>query len=123
MTVFGKREGGGRRHAERESVPLIAVFTTRTRSHSAVVADLSNTGARLRGSDLPAPGEDIIVNVEGLSAFATVIWSRLGFCGIAFEACLTQPQIWSLEQQARTARGLTPEVQAARDDWTGGMAR
>lgn len=123
MSTFGKRQGGGRRRAEREHLPLIAIFTTRTRSHAAALVDLSATGARLRGTDLPAPDEDLMLNVEGLSAYAVTRWCRLGFCGVEFEVPLSPAQIASLEGRVRAARGLAPELMAAMEDWTVGLAR
>ena len=106
MSTFGKRQGGGRRRAEREHLPLIAIFTTRTRSHAAALVDLSATGARLRGTDLPAPDEDLMLNVEGLSAYAVTRWCRLGFCGVEFEVPLSPAQIASLEGRVRRAASL-----------------
>lgn len=123
MSTFGKRGGGGRRRAEREQLPLIVVFTTRTRSHAAGLVDLSATGARLRGSDLPAPDEDVMLSVEGVSAFAIVRWCRLGFCGVEFESPLSPAEIRSLEKRVQAARGLAPETMAAMEDWTLGIAR
>jgi hypothetical protein len=69
MTTFGKRQGGGRRRAAREPVPLVAILTGRSHSHEAVLTDLSTTGARLRCHELPYVGEDLVLNVEGLAAY------------------------------------------------------
>ena len=123
MSTFGKRNGGGRRRATREQRPLVAMFTTRTRSHSALLVDLSATGARLRGSDLPGRDEDLILHVEGLAAYGIVKWSRLGFCGIAFDDPLSPGEIKTLERAVNLARGLPPELKAAMDDWSLGLAR
>ena len=123
MSAFGKRQGGGRRAAPRENLPLIAVFTTRTRSHAARLVDLSATGARLKGDDLPPPDEDLILAVENVSAYGVVKWRRLGFCGIEFDAPLPPLAVHSLERAVLTARGLPPEIKAAMDDWNLGIAR
>ena len=123
MTAFGKCKGGGRRRAPREFLPLIAVFTTRTRSHHALLIDVSSTGARLRGDDLPQDGEDLMLNVEGVISYGTVAWSRLGFCGIAFDCPLPPGCLQKLEQKVSRARGLPPEIAAAMEDWTLGIAR
>jgi hypothetical protein len=123
MTTFGKRNGGGRRRAHRETLPLVAVFTTRTRSHHGVLVDLSSTGARLRGTDLPEMGEDLMLSIEGVLTYGTVAWSRLGYCGIAFDGPLPAGTMQMLEQRAAEARGLPPEMKAALDDWTLGLAR
>ena len=123
MSSFGKREGGGRRSAEREDLSLIAVFTTRTRSHSAMLVDLSATGARVRGSDFPDVNQDLILTIEGVSAYGIVKWKRMGFCGIAFDAPLSLAAIKQLEHKVRIAGGLPPQIMAAMEDWVIGLAR
>jgi hypothetical protein len=123
MTTFGKRKGGGRRRAAREHLPLIAVFTTRSRSHPAVLVDVSSTGVRLRGDDLPGRGEDLLVTIEGVTSYGVVAWSRLGFCGIAFDSPLPAGSLQLLEQRVAKARGLSPELMAAMEDWQLGVAR
>jgi hypothetical protein len=85
MSSFGRCEGGGRRATARESAPLIAVFTTRTRSRAAILVDISPAGARLRGDFLPSEGEEIILTVERLHTFATVTWSLGDECGMTFD--------------------------------------
>ena len=76
MTTFGRRSGGGRRRAARESLPLIAVFTTLTRSHSAELVDISPMGARLQGSELPGDGEEeVVLCVDRVRAFGRVVWA------------------------------------------------
>src|SRR6187455_99574 len=88
MGEFGKRKGGGRRSAARTSLPLIAVITTLRDSRSAVLADVSETGARLRGRDLPPEHEDLFIAVEGLSVFGTVAWADGDERGVSFDAPL-----------------------------------
>ena len=73
MSTFGKAQGGGRRSAPREGVPLIAIFTTITRSHRALVVDISATGVRLRGDELPQKGEALDINIEDVRAFGIVM--------------------------------------------------
>ena len=123
MSTFGRRQGGGRRRGFREHLPLIAVFTTRTRSHHAVVADLSSTGVRLKGDELPQCDEDVMLSIEGMPSYGFVVWSRSGFCGIQFDAPLMAGQIKALQHRVMKARGLPPELMAAMDDWTIGLAR
>ena len=123
MSAFGKCKGGGRRRAHREHLPLIAIFTTRTRSHHAMLVEVSTTGLRLRGDDLPAEGEDLMVTIEGVTSYGVVAWSRLGFCGIAFDSPLPAGSLQFLEQKVTRARGLPPELVAAMEDWNLGVAR
>ena len=123
VSTFGKRLGGGRRRTSRQPLPLIAVFTTRTRSHHAVVADLSDTGVRLKGDLLPQCDEDVMLSIEGMAAYGFVVWARSGFCGIQFDAPLMAGQMKALQHRVMKAGGLSPELLAAMDDWTLGLAR
>ena len=72
---FGKCQGGGRRRAARGKYPCIVTYRTLLRFDSAFLIDVSKTGARLRGETLPGVGEDLVLNIEGQSTFATVAWS------------------------------------------------
>ena len=123
MSAFGKCKGGGRRRAARQQLPLTVVSRTRTRTQHGVLVDLSGTGARLRGSDLPQANEDVFLSIEGIHAYGVVIWSRLGFCGIAFDSPLPPGSMQALQQKVAKARGLPPEIMAAMEDWELGVAR
>jgi hypothetical protein len=123
MTSFGKSMGGGRRGASRESLPLIAVFATRTKSHHAMLVNVSRTGLQLKGEDLPAKEEDVMVTVEGVSAFGVVAWSRLGNCGIALDTPLPAEILKLLERRVARAHGLPPEIVVAMDEWQLDLAR
>jgi hypothetical protein len=123
MRNFGKADGGGRRIAAREQLPLLAVFSTRVRTGQALLVDLSKTGAKLRGHNLPEKDEDLALNVEGVTTFGWVAWSRMGYCGITFDSALATDNILKLERLVERARGLPPELMSALDDWERGLAR
>ena len=123
MSTFGKSGGGGRRAAHRSSAPLIAVCTTVSSSHSALVVDVSSTGARLRTSNLPDIGQELVVAVEDVRAFGTVAWSEHGECGVEFDPPLTFEEERLLKLRVSAARGLPPEVTAAFDSWVAGCGR
>jgi len=123
MIAFGKRKGGGRRSAARSTAPLIAVFTTCARSRSAIIADVSSSGVRLRGPDLPKMGEDLVVAMETVEAFGSVVWSDHGECGIAFDQPLALESEQLLQSKVRLARELPLDIQAAFDNWIIGSGR
>jgi hypothetical protein len=123
MNAFGRCKGGGRRSARREETPLIAVFTTITHSHRALVVDVSATGVRLRGDDLPRSGEALEVCIESVRAFGIVMWSHRGECGINFDDPLSPGDVALLRHRVATMAGLSPQVKAALDDWMAGFAR
>jgi hypothetical protein len=123
MSKFGKRKGGGRRSATRSPVPLIATVKTLGGTHSSIVVDVSATGARLRGDDLPQCHEDLLVTVEGISAFGTVAWADGNERGVAFDAPLSARDEQFLHQKVAQFRAMPAAIRAAFDDWSMGFAR
>lgn len=123
MSTFGKCQGGGRRRSTRGKFACIVVYRTLLRSDSAFLVDVSRTGARLRGKLLPHEGEDLVINIEGSSTFATVAWSDGANCGLNFDAPLPAGVLSAIEKKVTRARGLSPQTMAAFDDWQGGVAR
>ena len=115
--AFGKSSGGGRRAAPREAAPLLAVYTTVTRSHSALLVDVSSTGARLRTPDLPGEGDELFVAIGTIKVFGTVAWTCEGEFAVAFDEPLDGEALQLLRQNVRASFGLPPDVKAALDDW------
>jgi hypothetical protein len=101
----------------------LASITTLMRSHSAVVVNVSTSGARLRGSDLPAMGEELVVNIDGVQAFGSVVWSDQGEAGIEFDTPLGVEEETLLQQQVALTKGLPPEMKTAFESWVIGCAR
>ena len=123
MSTFGKRKGGGRRSATRSPVPLIAMVKTLNGAHSSVLIDVSATGARLRGHDLPQCHVDLLVTVEGISAFGTVAWAEGNERGVAFDGPLSARDEQLLREKVAQFRSMPPAIRAAFDDWSMGFAR
>jgi hypothetical protein len=101
----------------------MAVLTTLAGSRSAVLADVSSTGARVRATDLPAMGEALVINIERVQAFGSVAWSDSEECGIVFEPPLDADDEDHLRQLVNAARGLPPDIHAALENWTVGAGR
>ena len=123
MGAFGKSVGGGRRCAVRASAPLMAVLTTLVGSRSAVLADVSSAGVRVRGADLPVMGDELVVNIDRIQAFGTVVWSDSGECGIVFDPALAPDDEQYLRNLVAAARGLPPDIRAAFENWVVGAGR
>lgn len=123
MNAFGKSEGGGRRSVARSAAPLTVVLTTLTSSRSAILANVSSTGARVRAQDLPKAGEDVVVSIDRVQAFGTVAWSESGECGIAFDPPLDPADASHLREMVAVSRGLPPDMRAAFDNWVAGAGR
>jgi len=120
---FGKSNGGGRRSAKREAAPVLVSYTMLTGKCSAILIDVSRTGARLRGDSLPQQGEELILTMDRLRTFATVAWSGGGECGVAFDMPLPHEEIHRLKQSVAEAAMWEPELRAAYEDWRMGAAR
>ena len=126
MGLFGRSNGGGRRRASRESLPMPAlVSTVRQTRMPAVVVDLSATGVRLRASSLPKPEDAVSVRMDCVRAFGIVAWSEAGECGVAFEPPLPEFEVERLRREVKTATltfdGLDETL--AAQDWSSGVAR
>ena len=117
MTSFGKREGGGRRAESREVAPLMVLLTSLSKSYSAVLVDISLTGARLRGPDLPGVDEDLALAIEDVRTFGTVRWCQNNELGIEFATPISEAEVLSLGCEARTNRGCSAEERAAYEAW------
>ena len=125
MQSFGKQSGGGRRKSKRVDAPLPAVVTSLVTTHTAILVDVSTTGARLRGDSLPGVGEGVLIRVDSADAFGTVSWAEGDERGVQFEAPLTAHQVSLLHHSGIVAcvSNLSPEERFALADWTSGLAR
>jgi hypothetical protein len=127
MRTFGKAVGGGRRGASREPVPLAAVVSRVEPRQSAVLVDLSVSGAQLRGSGLPQIGEAVSVNVDGMQAQGTVAWAGEELCGVAFDAPLPRFEVERLRRDATKATATATlgfggiEEKLCVEDWISGL--
>ena len=123
MSQFGKCNGGGRRSAHRQSAPLMAVIATLRHTYSAILVDVSCTGVRLRGEELPGVGDELMLTIETVRGFGTIAWKHDGECGIAFDEPLAAADVDELRRRASNSHGYSPELRAALDDWNVGLAR
>lgn len=127
MCTFGKRIDGvhGHRSGPGTSVLVPAAIITLSQSGSTTLLNVSRSGAKLRGSKLPAVGEDALIKAGPVEAFGTIVWRHDDLCGIHFDCGLSNEELRVLELETDTARVsmLTPEELMALDDWETGFAR
>ena len=121
--AFGKSGGGGRRGAPREAAPLLAVYTTVTKSCEVVLVDVSRTGARLSGPNLPEAGEQLFVSVENMRAFGTVVWVEVPEFAVEFDSPLSPEDLSILIKKVKQGAGFSPEERAAIEGWILGVDR
>lgn len=114
MRSFGKRVDGpgGRRRNERETVVLAASAIAPGSSRSVVVTDVSPTGAKLQGRELPKTGAEVLVSVGEAELFATVAWTSFDECGITFEEALGSEAIDHLKREGRWAKVMGVDAAA-----------
>lgn len=123
MSTFGKRNGGGRRRSARDNLPLVAVLTTVTGSHTAELVDISPAGARLQGYVMPQDGEEVLLTVDRLRAFGSVVWSHKDEVGIAFDFPVADEEVEALREKVLATRGLSAHMRLALDVWSAGSPR
>lgn len=118
MSTFGKAKGGGRRSAKRVTAPVLAVLSTIERDHRVAIVNISSSGARLSAPNLPAEGEEVIFNANGVSAFGRVVWAHGAECGVAFDGSIIASEverlrgevsIWSLVEVSKEDRPAVQE--------------
>jgi len=124
MEKFGKRVDGidGRRAAERQTVSMPASMFSLEHSRVVIVEDISTTGAKLTGDDLPRLGEDVWIKAGPVDAFGTVVWADEFVCGVTFEQPLSAVEDDFIRAEARmmSLTNLTSAERAALADWRNG---
>lgn len=102
---------------------MLAVYTTVTKSHEAVLVDVSSSGARLRGPVLPEVGDELFVTVEHIKAFGKVVRVEEPEFAIEFDETLLSEDLDTLRNKVKQGAGFSPEEKAAIDGWVLGVDR
>jgi hypothetical protein len=100
---FGRRAGGGRRASQRASAVLPATLTRLADAAKALLLDVSSTGARVDGAELPDHGTYLLVTLAEVKATATVVWRTENGCGLRFSEPLNPYEVELLRRHARVA--------------------
>jgi hypothetical protein len=79
-------------------VPLAAVLSTAERQYRTVLDDISRTGARVKGADLPAVGEQVAFLASEIQAFADVVWCEQDQCALEFQTPISVEEVKRLRQ-------------------------
>ena len=127
MRVFGKRNDGvtGRRTTARKRMLLPVAIKSFQQITLVDLLNLSPTGARLGGEELPAVDQSIVVRLGKIEAFGVVAWKRGNLCGVHFDDPLTNLQVHNLEHETYLAirSRRAPWQQTAKRDWESGYLR
>lgn len=93
MANFGKRRDGpsGRRWLKRKRVGISAIAVFDDWSTQVLVKDLSLTGAKLLGRDLPSDTANLTLSVGERSLAGEIIWAEGDHRGISFDFARRRP--------------------------------
>lgn len=98
MRKFGTSKATGRRSVPRVPGPLIAVLSTDDRQYRTVLVDISRTGARVAGPELPFVGDQLAFRASEIQAFADVVRCEQDRCAIEFQTPLSVDDVKLLRQ-------------------------
>ena len=103
--ISGRRTDGlsGRRTTQRHPVVLAASAVAIDRSNSVVVSDLSHQGAKLRGRNLPASDQEVLITTGSFAMFATVVWAQNDECGLRFVPPLDDQALAQFQEEGKWA--------------------
>ena len=116
---------GHKRSQGRLGVRLVAKLKSRTRTQSAILENISKSGAKLAIADPPAIGSEVILQWHGNELFGRVCWTAASHCAVGFGS-LVPPALLhatlSLDEVAHVPDDLNLDSAAARA-WFDGEGR
>ena len=74
-----------RRSAERDDLGIAISLHSTTQSRVAFMGDVSRSGARVAGQDLPAVGKDVLLKIADVELFGSIIRASEGEAAIKFD--------------------------------------
>ena len=80
------KPGERKRTQGRLAVRLVAKLASRVRTHSAILENISKSGAKLTIDDPPRVGSEVILQWHGHELFGEVSWTSPTQCGLVFAA-------------------------------------
>ena len=111
-----------RRRSPRASVLLPASVVTMSAYQYLELLNLSATGAKLRGPDVPAPGKTAMFRLDHFQVLCKVVWAKDDLCGVRFEEILPPRVLAHFRESGNTSKlgMLTPNEEQAEEEWTNG---
>ena len=99
------------RNRERISVDIPVTVISVLDSVPATIVDLSEEGALITAERLPR-GNRVMIEIDGQSVFATVIWAEPDRMGVRFPFALSEGPLYVALEMARATAGLFPPTMA-----------
>jgi hypothetical protein len=91
------------RRAVRTRTFLTAKLVSPARDYPVRIRDISASGARVEGIDLPAPGTLVEVQRGGFAALAEIVWRREGQAGLSFDEEIEEGCLFDLINQRQAS--------------------
>ena len=113
---FGARRAE-RRKSKRDELGIPVSLHSITQSRVVLLLDVSTTGARIRGQELPGVGKDVLLKIAGVELFGTVVRTSGRDSGMIFDRPIGQKELETLrsvmaEQSPEAAQATIEERQA-----------
>src|SRR5690348_1219785 len=86
----------GRRAQPRASILLPGSVEAINGSNRISLMEVSLTGARIKGPNLPTVGKDVVLTCGQVDAFGTIIWASANRRGIQFDEPISTKQLVAL---------------------------
>ena len=115
----------GRRAQPRAAIRLSGSVDSLNGRRRTRLLEVSVTGARLQGLDLPAVGREVILVCGDVDTFGKIVWAASDRRGVHFDEPISTQQLLALREASESVErsGVTPEEMEAIADWTNGLAR
>lgn len=97
MRGFGTSVAG-ERSVPRSEAGRSARLAAGQKVYPLILVDLSRTGARLSGSELPQRGQGVVFRCHDVRAHAQVVWSEGDSCAVEFETPIAPGEVRRLHR-------------------------
>ncbi len=95
MPTFGKLEAR-QRIVPRAKAARPASLASASKRYLLTLVDVSRTGARLSGADIPEEGEELLFRAMDVEEFATVVWTSADECAVEFATAIAATEVQRL---------------------------
>lgn len=96
MPTFGKLNEP-HRSVPRTKSARAATLAADDKKYFVTLVDLSRTGARLCGPEIPEKGHEVLFRAKGIEVFGKVVWSDASECGVDFTGPISAIEVQRLQ--------------------------
>ena len=108
---FGRRlpESIERRNAERDQLGISVSLLSMGQSRVVLMVDVSQSGAQIKGQNLPGVGEDVLLRIADVELFGSIVRACEGEAAILFDPPTGATELERLREiHDEQTRDLTP---------------